>query len=79
MKMTEPLTANAIRTTPEHLVITLPEREARLPWSRCPTSLAKAPQAARLQAELPPSGCGIHWPLLDEGWIVAGLIAMAGN
>lgn len=67
--------ADRIRLEPEGLVIFLPgERIVRIPWEACSPRLAQATVTERSQAELSPSGYGIHWPLPDEDLSVAGLL-----
>jgi hypothetical protein len=39
--------------------------------------LAHARDFEREQHELSPSGCGIHWPLVDEDLVVDGLLRLA--
>jgi hypothetical protein len=74
MQTTEPITATAIETTPEALVLVLGERRVRLPWEKCSSRLAAATKSERLKAELSPGGYGIHWPLIDEDLSVNGLL-----
>ena len=74
MQATEPITATAIETTPEALVLVLGERKVCLPWEKCSRRLAAASAKERMQAELSPGGYGIHWPLIDEDLSVNGLL-----
>jgi len=74
MQPTEPITATAIETTPEALVLLLGERNVRVPWEKCSSRLAAATESERMQAELSPGGYGIHWPLIDEDLSVNGLL-----
>ncbi|MGA2589252.1 MAG: DUF2442 domain-containing protein [Bryobacteraceae bacterium] len=43
-------------------------------WENCSDRLARASAAERSQAELSPSGYGIHWPLIDEDLAVGPLL-----
>ena len=73
MQTTEPITARAIETTPEALVLVVGQRKVRIPWEKCSASLATATEQERMRAELSPGGYGIHWPLIDEDLSVHGL------
>ena len=77
MQITEPLTATAIETTRDALIVVLPHRQVRIPWERCSKSLATATELQRSTAELSPGGYGIHWPLLDEDLSISGLVREA--
>ncbi len=74
MQTTEPITATAIETTRDALVLVLADRRVRIPWERCSNTLASATELERATAELSPGGYGIHWPLLDEDLSIGGLI-----
>jgi hypothetical protein len=74
MQTTEPVTATAIETTPDALVLVLGDRKVRIDWDKCSRALASATEAARFNAELSPGGYGIHWPLIDEDLSVNGLL-----
>ena len=74
MQTTEPITATAIETTRDALVVSLPDRQVRIPWERCSNALASATELERTTAELSPGGYGIHWPLLDEDLSIGGLV-----
>ena len=74
METTEVVTATAIETTPEALVLVLGQRRVRIPWARCSVRLASATEQQRQNAELSPGGYGIHWPLIDEDLSVQGLL-----
>ena len=74
MQTTEPITATAIETTPDALVLVLADRRVRIPWERCSQTLASATHLQRSTAELSPGGYGIHWPLLDEDLSIGGLL-----
>ncbi len=74
MQTTEPVTATAIETTPEGLVLVLGERKVRIAWDKCSRALALATEAERYNAELSPGGYGIHWPSIDEDLSVNGLL-----
>lgn len=74
MQTTEPITATAIETTRDALVLTLADRQVRIPWERCSNALASATELERTTAELSPGGYGIHWPLIDEDLSIGGLI-----
>ncbi len=78
MQTTEPITATAIETTPEGLVLILGERRVHIAWDQCSQALAAATEAERMNAELSPGGYGIHWPLLDEDLSVNGLLRDLG-
>ncbi|OFW36546.1 MAG: hypothetical protein A3J28_06920 [Acidobacteria bacterium RIFCSPLOWO2_12_FULL_60_22] len=77
MQKTEPITATAIETTRESLVLVLADRRVRIPWERCSKKLASATKLQRSTAELSPGGYGIHWPLLDEDLSINGLVREA--
>ncbi len=74
MQKTEPIRADSLETTFEELVLLLPDREVRIPWSQCSQKLAEATSQEREHAELSPGGYGIHWPLIDEDLSISGLI-----
>ena len=74
MQKTEPITATAIETTRDALIVVLADRRVRIPWERCSKRLASATKLERSTAELSPGGYGIHWPLLDEDLSVTGLV-----
>lgn len=69
-----PLLARTFHATPEALVIDLGDREVTVSWEKCSPRLATASPAERQCAELSPSGCGIHWPLLDEDLAIGPLV-----
>ncbi|HLW78632.1 MAG TPA: DUF2442 domain-containing protein [Terriglobia bacterium] len=77
MQTTEPITATAIETAPDALVLVLGDRRVRIPWERCSETLASATELQRSTAELSPGGYGIHWPLLDEDLAVGGLLRLS--
>ncbi|MCE5230828.1 DUF2442 domain-containing protein [bacterium] len=74
MKTTEILTARAIKTSPEALTIVLFDRELTIPWERTSKTLLNATEKQRMNAQLAPSGYGIHWPDLDEDLSIGGLV-----
>ena len=74
MQTIEPVTAIAIETSRDALTLVLADRRVRIPWERCSQKLASATELQRSTAELSPGGYGIHWPLLDEGLSISGLI-----
>jgi len=74
MQKTEPITASAIETSRDALILVLGDRRLRIPWERCSERLASATDLERSTAELSPGGYGIHWPLLDEDLSVPGLV-----
>ena len=74
MQKTEPITASAIETSRDALILVLGDRRLRIPWERCSERLASATDLERSTAELSPGGYGIHWPLIDEDLSVPGLI-----
>jgi len=79
MQKTEPITATAIETTRDALIVVLADRRVRIPWERCSKRLASATKLERSAAELSPGGYGIHWPLLDEDLSVNGLLRDLGQ
>jgi hypothetical protein len=67
--------AQHINAEPDYLAIELPNgRVVRIRWEDCSAVLAAATPLQRSQAELSPSGYGIHWPLLDEDLSIRGLL-----
>jgi hypothetical protein len=74
MQTIEPITATAIETTSDALILVLAQRRVRIPWAECSKKLASATEPERSTAELSPGGYGIHWPLLDEDLSVNGLV-----
>ena len=74
MQKTKPVIADSVETTFEELVLFLPEREVRIPWSQCSQKLVGASPQEREHAELSPGGYGIHWPLIDEDLSISGLL-----
>ena len=74
MQTTEPITATAIETTRDALILVLAQRRVRIPWEECLKKLALATELERSTAELSPGGYGTHWPLLDEDLSVGGLV-----
>lgn len=74
MQTTEPVTATAIETTKDALIVVLADRRARIPWERCSRKLASASELQRTTAELSPGGYGVHWPLIDEDLSIGGLL-----
>jgi len=74
MQKTEPMRAVSLEATFEELVLFLPDREVRIPWSQCSQKLVDASPQERENAELSPGGYGIHWPLIDEDLSISGLI-----
>ena len=60
MQTIEPITATAIETTRDTLILVLPARRVRIPWERCSKKLASATELQRSTAELSPGGYGIH-------------------
>jgi len=70
----ELITATAIETTRDALIVVLGDRRVRIPWERCSKKLASATKLQRSTAELSPGGYGIHWPLLDEDLSIGGLV-----
>jgi hypothetical protein len=74
MQGTEPITATAIETSRDALILVLGDRRLRIPWERCSNRLSSATDLERSIAELSPGGYGIHWPLLDEDLSVPGLV-----
>jgi hypothetical protein len=78
MRATEPVTATAIETTPDALILLLGQRRVHIPWEKCSERLTAATEQERLAAELSPGGYGIHWPLIDEDLSVNGLLKIHG-
>ena len=74
---TKPVLAKAIETTPEALIVILDNGSVSIPWERCSERLARASLLERSQAELSPSGYGIHWPLIDEDLAIGPLLRAA--
>jgi len=74
MQKTEPITATAIESSREALILVLADRRLRIPWERCSKRLASATGLERATMELSPGGYGIHWPLLDEDLSIPGLV-----
>lgn len=74
---TKPVLAKAIETTPGALIVILESGSVSIPWERCSERLARASSTERNQAELSPSGYGIHWPLIDEDLAVGPLLLAA--
>ena len=77
MQKTEPITATAIETTRDALILVLADRRVRIAWESCSKKLASATKLQRSTAELSPGGYGIHWPLLDEDLSIGGLVRHA--
>jgi hypothetical protein len=75
MKNSSFATADGIETSPDGLSIIIGEDRYQVPWSECSLLLAEATESNRLNAEMSPSGYGIHWPTLDEDLSVGGLLA----
>jgi hypothetical protein len=71
---TTPVLAKAIEPTPEALIVILESGSVSIPWDKCSARLAHASLVERSQAELSPSGYGIHWPLIDEDLAVGPLL-----
>ena len=74
---TRPILAKAIETTSDALIVLTEAGPVSIPWERCSERLARASQIERSQAELSPSGYGIHWPLIDEDLAVGPLLRAA--
>lgn len=74
MQTIEPVTATAIETTRDELILVVANRRVHIPWERCSQKLASATEMERSTAELSPGGYGIHWPLLDEDLSIGGLV-----
>jgi hypothetical protein len=66
MQTTQPITAPAIETTCDALILVLADRRVGIPWERCSKRLASATELQRSETEFSAGGSGIHWPLLDE-------------
>lgn len=64
--MTEPITAQAIETSPEALILVLPDRQVSIPREKCSPRLAAATETQRLQAELPSEGAHTSAPLQER-------------
>lgn len=75
---TKPVLAKAIETTPDALILIMESGSVSIPWEQCSERLARASLIERNQAELSPSGYGIHWPLIDEDLAVAPLLRADG-
>lgn len=74
MTIAEPITAQAIKTSPKGVSLILSDRIVTISWIRCSPRLAAATPAQCSSARLSPGGYGIHWPLLDEDLSVSGLV-----
>ena len=74
MQRTDPVTATAIETTVDALVVILGDRRVSIPWEKCSERLLSATAQERMEAELSPGGYGIHWRLIDEDLSVNGLL-----
>ncbi len=74
---TKPVLAKAIETTPDALILIVEGKSVSIPWEKCSERLAHASLIERSQAELSPSGYGIHWPLIDEDLAVGPLLRAA--
>jgi hypothetical protein len=74
MQKTEPITATAVKTTHDALILVLADRRVQILWAHCSKKLASATELQRSTAELSPGGYGIHWPLLDEDLSIPGLV-----
>ena len=73
---TQPVLARAIETTADALILIIDNATVSIPWEKCSARLAQASLIERTQAELSPSGYGIHWPLLDEDLAVGPLLLL---
>jgi hypothetical protein len=71
---TSPSLAKAIETTDVALIVIMDTTSVAIPWELCSERLAHASPLERSQAELSPSGYGIHWRLLDEDLAVGPLL-----
>jgi hypothetical protein len=71
---TQPILAKAIETTDKELVIITAQGRFRIPWELCSEKLAQASIVERKYAQLPPSGYGVPWPLIDEDLAVGPLL-----
>ena len=71
---TQPILARAIEITPDALVLILEGKSVSISWEHCSERLAHASPTERNRAVLSPSGCGIHWPLIDEDLAVGPLL-----
>ena len=74
---TKPVLAKAIETTPDALILIMEGGPVSIPWEKCSERLARASLIERNRAVLSPSGCGIHWPLIDEDLAVGPLLLAA--
>lgn len=75
LSKTKPVLAKAIETTPTALIVILDGGTFSIPWEKCSQRLAEASMVERTQAQLSPSGYGIHWPLIDEDLAVGPLLS----
>jgi len=58
------------------LTMVVDGRQCRFDVAKMSKRLARATQAQRDNFELSPSGCGIHWPEIDEDLSVDGLLGV---
>lgn len=77
MQQTDPVTATAIETTSDALVLIVGDRRICIPWERCSERLINATPQERMDAELSPGGYGIHWRQIDEDLSINGLLRRA--
>jgi len=75
---TQPVLADAIKTTSDSLILIVEGQSVSIPWENCSERLARASLDERIRAVLSPSGYGIHWPLLDEDLAVGALLRSIG-
>ncbi|MBT3200250.1 MAG: DUF2442 domain-containing protein [Phycisphaerales bacterium] len=75
MPITKPIIADRIETTAQGLVISVAGQDYRISWEQCSPKLAAATDQQRAEAELSPSGYGIHWSTIDEDLAVGTLIS----
>jgi hypothetical protein len=66
-----------IRFDKHHLLLTVDGKEHRIDLRRYSKKLAAADERTKMNFEISPSGYGIHWPHLDEGLSIDGMIKAA--
>ena len=73
-----PMLAREAQATETHLVVLSSYGRTEIRWEQCSEKLLNATTAERTRLRLSPSGCSIHWPLVDED-LAVGPLLMAGR
>ncbi len=60
----------------EYMILTIDGEEKKFRIEEVSSILARASQSEKDAYEIPPSGYGIHWPLIDEDISVDGLLGI---